>query len=114
VKAEIWTREQVAQNLRDHDTPEDKISDWYDDNRGDHVLHTAIFVEDYIRFMWVTYGSLDQYMNQTPEESRQLAQQTKERLMTVMNNPPMDGDSLATPVNPRHEDLGVKFSKVLK
>ncbi|KAK7685180.1 hypothetical protein QCA50_011543 [Cerrena zonata] len=88
-RAEIWTREEATQYMRDTGASEENISDWYDDNRGDHTLHTAIFVGSYVRFMWISFRTLDDYRNKTPEESRRIAKETKEKLMYLINNPPL-------------------------
>lgn len=114
MEAEIWTREQVAQYLRDDGTPEDKISDWYDDNRGEQTLHTAIFVGKYVRFMWISFRNLDEYRNETLEDSKRIARETKQDMFDLMNNPLSDQALDTSDVSPEFAGHLEALGKLLK
>ncbi|CAL1707227.1 unnamed protein product [Somion occarium] len=86
-KASIMSREEVAQLLREKETSEEDVQEWVNDNRGDHTLHTAVFVEDHVRFMWVSFRSLVDYKS-NPEESRRKAIEGVESLTSAMNGMP--------------------------
>ena len=74
-------------HLRQDGNEDHLIQDWYTDNRGDHTLHSAVFVDKYVRFMWISYRNLGQYRDKPPEKSRQDAEQTRLDMIKLMNHP---------------------------
>lgn len=88
-------RAEYASRMREKHVPEEQVTAWERDMRGDHTLQLQLECVGHQRTLWISFGTLESHRGVDKETSRSLASNWQDVLATSIDDGKTFGENMA-------------------